>query len=142
MAKRALLAADRDAIGQPSSQSAASFDERLEAAKALIRQGLKQKNPDAIWTMADLQMYVWPNDLARADKITWALRLVACDAGYDCSLGAEWVRDLCSQDYNCQPHEAGADLISRFNADRYPDLRLLADELADRIERANLGDLL
>lgn len=131
--------------GQASEDSTETIDlqhheQRRAEAKDLLLKGLERKDPSAVWKVGDLQdpLSGRPQD---ADKNQWVWRLAACKLGYDCSQTADWYQFMCRFDYNCQPHESGVDLILRASAVTYPDVDLLSDELAEKIEKGDLSGL-
>ena len=109
----------------------------IAQARDFLSQGLKRKDPSAVWKIGDLQKALTGDD-GTADKDQWVWRLAACKLGHNCSQTADWYQFMCRFDYNCQPHESGVDLILRASAATYPDVDLLSDEL---VEKINTGDL-
>lgn len=106
--------------------------QQIQLQKAVLLEGLKRKDPAALWTVGELQ---------KDDKNSWAWFLAACKSGYDCSPSAEWYQYFCEFDYNCQPYESGIEMIQRLNAGRYPDLDRLSSELLDKLNAGELRDL-
>lgn len=109
-------------------------------AKDFLWQGLKRKDPSAVWKIGDLQIALH-GDVEATDKDQWVWRLAACKLGYHCSQAADWYQFMCRFDYNCQPHESGVDLILRASAATYPDVDLLSDRLVEKINKGDLSGL-
>jgi hypothetical protein len=132
-AYRTLIRAEFGGVDDQSAPlSRKQVEQQKAAARQILIEGLKRKDPAALWTIGDLQ---------KEDKSSWVWFLAACKSGYDCSQSAEWYQSMCQSDYNCQPYETGIDLIRRINAGRYPDLELLSNELLKRIDSGELSDL-
>lgn len=132
-AQRTLVRAEFEGVDDNGAAlSRKEIEQQKAAAKEVLAEGLKRKDPAALWAIGDLQ---------KDDKNSWVWFLAACKSGYDCSQGAEWYQSLCRSDYNCQPYETGSDLIRRINAGRYADLELLANELLKRIDAGEVSDL-
>ena len=109
-------------------------------AKDFLWQGLKRKDPSAVWKIGDLQMALTDDD-ETTDRDQWVWRLAACKLGYNCSQTADWYQFMCRFDYNCQPHESGVDLILRASTASYPNVDLLSDELVEKINKGDLSGL-
>lgn len=140
-AERLLIQAEIRGLEQETANSTSKeIESQRSAAKAVLLEGLKRRDPAVLWKIGDLQKPL-TGDIVKAEKNQWVWRLAACKSGYDCSQSAEWYQYFCRFDDNCQPYESGIELIQRANAGRSAEIDLLANELLDKINAGDLSDI-
>ncbi|MEO8019566.1 MAG: hypothetical protein ABI769_17280 [Pseudomonadota bacterium] len=122
--------------------SGASEDvEMRNEAKRLALAALRTGRPEVIFTFGDFAS-LFVGNAREASQEQWVWRLAACERGFDCSHGAEWVRFQCRFDFNCQPQDDGIAFIHRNNSEDFDELQRRARELNEKLDAGKYDDLL
>jgi len=134
------VAMARSLLVEAGSNGVDTEASRRNDAKKLAIEALHSKNPDVVWQMGDVAPS-FVGDVERANKEQWAWRIAACERGYDCGKGADWLAFACRFDPNCQPYETGVDVMRRMIGPDFDEIEQRAKELNARLDADQFDDL-
>jgi len=126
------------ASGDSGVSSGSSID-RSVPAHELLRQAVKSGDPEVLFTIGELMPALNPTAPdVQVDRFAWML--VACERGYDCSGGAEWVAVSCPSP-TCGSISAKADVVQILSRDDWPAVQDRAREINASIDAGRWEDL-
>jgi hypothetical protein len=87
--------------------------------RELLRAAVKSKDPEVLFSMGEAQGQLNPSKVdSNTDRLAWFL--VGCERGFDCSANAEWVKDSCMFDVQCQSANSPSYMVSYLARDDWP----------------------
>jgi hypothetical protein len=128
-----LLSGAQSEVNTTPGASESTRDVALAAAES--------GDPDALFLMAD---WVTARE-GRSQEDTAALisawQILACQRGYDCGAGSDWIKSVCNWDPQCADGQNYVDYFQRQLGTAYDDALRLADRIAAALARKDRAAL-
>jgi hypothetical protein len=105
----------------------------------LLRAALRSRDPEVMYTIGLYQGLLGP----RGSEVTTnglAWKLVACQQGFDCSAGADWVKFACGIGATCDTSSPEG-LIRSFAGDDWPNVQQRALEISAQVDAGLWNEL-
>jgi hypothetical protein len=133
IAQQALLSESQLLLESHSSLSHRDRGPDAEAqARDLALSAVQSGDPDAIFSMSD-----WVRTGTRTEEETATLisawKILACQNGYDCGPGSDWMLSACSWDPQCANGRTYTDVLQRQLGSQYDEAVRLANSISQAI---------
>ena len=125
--------------GAPDQSTAVTVGNGADP-RQLLSSALKSGDPEVLFTIGEEQGLLYP---AKSDTDTerFAWWLVACQRGFDCSAGADWVKNSCAGDPQCASANDPSDLVRSLAGDNWPDVQQRAREISAKLDAGQWDEL-
>lgn len=108
--------------------------------RVLLRDAVKSGEPEVYFRIGDVQGLLRPGATDTIiDRYAWTL--IACNRGFDCSYSAQWVRNSCGGDPQCESITHPEDLVRLLAADNWPAVQARAQEIESKLASGDWDDL-
>lgn len=108
--------------------------------RVLLRDAVKSGEPEVYFRIGDVQGLLRPAATdSNIDRYAWIL--IACNRGFDCSYAAQWVRNSCGGDPQCESITHPEDLVRLLAADSWPAVQARAQQLEANLAIGDWDDL-
>jgi len=133
IAQQALLSESQLLLESHSSLSHPDRGPDAEAqARDLALSAVQSGDPDAIFSMSD-----WVRTGTRTEEETATLisawKILACQKGYDCGPGSDWMLSACSWNPQCANGRTYTDVLQRQLGSQYDEAVRLANSISQAI---------
>jgi hypothetical protein len=108
--------------------------------RQLLRAAVKSGDPEVLFAIGDVQGLLYPAD-SDTNTTRFAWWLLACQRGFDCSGGADWVRNTCAGDPQCASASSPSDLVRSLAGDKWPAVQQRAQEISAKLAAGQWGEL-
>jgi hypothetical protein len=108
--------------------------------RQLLSAAVKSRDPEVLFTIGEAQGLLYPaNSDTNAARYAWWL--VACQRGFDCSAGGDWVKNTCAGDPQCASANSPSDLVRSLAGDEWPDVQQRAQEISAKLDAGQWDEL-
>jgi hypothetical protein len=130
-------------IAKERGEPVPGYERRLPldvTPESLLREAIKTRSPHVLARISDA-LPVIGRDTAELDTERYALLLLACERGYDCSSNAEWVQASCSFNQHCAGYSDPTQRVMEASGANWPAVQQRAAELGEKIDAGAWDDL-
>ncbi len=122
----------------PGYESKLPIDETPES---LLREAIKSRSPHVLARIADALPAIGNPNSPDLDTERYALLLLACERGYDCTSDAEWVQASCGFNPHCSAYSDSTQRVMELAGSSWPAVQERAVELGQKIDVGAWDDL-
>jgi hypothetical protein len=128
---------------RPRDEPVKGYERKLPidaTPESLFREAIKSKSPRVLAAISNVLPVIGP-DSPDLKTERFALMLLACERGYDCTSNAEWVQASCSFNPQCAGYSDPTQHVMEAAGANWPAVQQRAAELGEKIDAGAWDDL-